>query len=134
MSHLERITSDPQIFGGRPCIRGQRIRVTDIRDLLAGGASRAGILADYPYLQDEDITPNLRYVRDMLAERKTFRSFTRAAKDKWRLVLELNHIDCTSMRCLVKKAAKAFAPRPSNRLKPTVATRTRNHSTQNPKP
>lgn len=61
MSHLDRITSDPQIFGGRPCIRGQRIRVTDILDLLAGGASRAEILNDFPYLQDEDITAALEY-------------------------------------------------------------------------
>jgi uncharacterized protein (DUF433 family) len=61
MSHLDRITSDPQFFGGRPCIRGQRIRVTDILDFLAGGASRAEILGDFPYLQDEDITAALEY-------------------------------------------------------------------------
>ena len=60
-SHLDRITSDPKIFGGRPCIRGQRIRVTDILDLLAGGASRAEILGDYPYLEDADITAALEY-------------------------------------------------------------------------
>ena len=60
-SRLNRITSDPQICGGRPCIRGQRIRVTDILDLLAGGASRTEILNDFPYLEEEDITAALEY-------------------------------------------------------------------------
>jgi hypothetical protein len=62
-------------------------------------------------LQDKHITPNLRYVRTMLEDRKTFRRLTKVAKQKWRLVLELNKVDCTSMRCLVKKAAKAFTAR-----------------------
>ena len=60
-SHLNRITSDPEICGGRPCIRGQRIRVTDILDLLAGGATRSEILSDYPYLEEDDITAALEY-------------------------------------------------------------------------
>jgi uncharacterized protein (DUF433 family) len=51
-----RITIDPEVCGGRPCIRGLRIRVKDILDMLAGGATRQEILADYPYLDDEDIT------------------------------------------------------------------------------
>jgi len=58
---LDRITSDPEICGGRPCIRGQRIRVTDILDLLAGGASRPEILSDFPYLEEEDISAALEY-------------------------------------------------------------------------
>jgi uncharacterized protein (DUF433 family) len=62
MSELsERITIDPGVCGGRPCIRGLRIRVTDVLDMLAGGATRAEILADYPYLEDEDITAALEY-------------------------------------------------------------------------
>jgi uncharacterized protein (DUF433 family) len=60
-NHLDRITSDPQVLGGRPCIRGQRIRVTDILELLAGGATPAEILADYPYLEEADITASLEY-------------------------------------------------------------------------
>jgi uncharacterized protein (DUF433 family) len=60
-NHLDRITSDPNVFGGRPCIRGQRIRVTDILELLASGATRAEILADYPYLEEADITTTLEY-------------------------------------------------------------------------
>ena len=60
-NQLDRITSDPQLLGGRPCIRGLRIRVTDILELLAGGATRAEILADYPYLEEADITASLEY-------------------------------------------------------------------------
>ena len=56
-----RITVDPAVCGGRPCIRGLRIRVKDILDMLAGGATREEILADYPYLEDPDITAALEY-------------------------------------------------------------------------
>jgi uncharacterized protein (DUF433 family) len=60
-NRLERITTDPEILGGRPCIRGMRIRVKDILDLLASGATRKQILADYPYLEDDDIAAALEY-------------------------------------------------------------------------
>jgi uncharacterized protein (DUF433 family) len=58
---LERITVDPEICGGRPCIRGMRVRVKDVLDMLAGGSSRTEILEDYPYLEDEDITAALEF-------------------------------------------------------------------------
>ena len=61
MSAIERITVNPEICGGRPCIRGLRIRVTDILEMLAGSASREEILTDYPYLEDDDITAALEY-------------------------------------------------------------------------
>jgi uncharacterized protein (DUF433 family) len=64
-SHLDRITSDPDILNGRPCIRGQRIRVTDILELLASGATPAEILADYPYLEAADITASLEYAAQL---------------------------------------------------------------------
>ncbi len=57
----DRITTKPDVCGGRPTIRGLRIRVSDILDMLAAGASRADILKDYPYLEDEDITAALEY-------------------------------------------------------------------------
>ena len=57
----ERITVNPDQYGGRPCIRGLRIRVSDILELLAAGESREQILADYPYLEVEDITAALLY-------------------------------------------------------------------------
>ena len=58
---LKRITIDPAQCGGRPCIRGTRIRVHDVIALLASGASRAEILEDYPYLEDDDISAALEY-------------------------------------------------------------------------
>ena len=60
-SQISRITVNPDIWGGRPVIRNMRIRVSDILDLLAAGDSRETILADYPYLEDEDITAALEY-------------------------------------------------------------------------
>lgn len=61
MSQLNRITIDSNQCGGRPCIRGMRIRVKDVLDLLAAGVSREEILQDYPYLEDEDLTAALEY-------------------------------------------------------------------------
>ena len=61
MTELQRITFDPNQCGGRPCLRGLRIRVKDVLDLLAAGASREEILADYPLLEAGDITAALEY-------------------------------------------------------------------------
>jgi uncharacterized protein (DUF433 family) len=61
MSHMNRITINPEQCGGRPCIRGLRIRVKDILDLLAAGVTEAEILKDYPYLQVEDIRAALEF-------------------------------------------------------------------------
>jgi uncharacterized protein (DUF433 family) len=59
--NLSRITIVPDVCGGRPTIRGMRITVTDVLELLAGGMSHAEILKDYPYLEDEDIRECLHY-------------------------------------------------------------------------
>jgi uncharacterized protein (DUF433 family) len=48
---LDRITINPNQCGGRPCIRGMRIRVSDVLELLAGGQSQNEILDSYPYLE-----------------------------------------------------------------------------------
>lgn len=61
MNLLERITIEPGKCGGRPCIRGYRMRVSDVLDLVAAGASRDEILRDYPFLESEDITAALSY-------------------------------------------------------------------------
>ena len=61
MSQLHRITVNPGQCGGRPCLRGLRVRVKDVLDLLASGASREQILSDYPYLEGEDITAALEF-------------------------------------------------------------------------
>ena len=62
MAHLaERITVDPEQCGGRPCVRGMRIRVVDVLDLLAAGLSFEQVLADLPDLENEDIMACLRF-------------------------------------------------------------------------
>ncbi|MBI2814986.1 MAG: DUF433 domain-containing protein [Opitutae bacterium] len=61
MSQLSRITFNPNQCGGKPCIRGMRIRVKDILDMLAGGATEAQILQDFPYLEREDIQAACEY-------------------------------------------------------------------------
>jgi uncharacterized protein (DUF433 family) len=61
MSYLDRITVNPHQCGGRPCIRGLRIRVKDILDMLAAGVSKEEILEDYPSLESEDITAALEF-------------------------------------------------------------------------
>ena len=63
---LHRITFDPRQCGGRPCIRGMRIRVKDVLDMLAGGATQKEILADYPYLEAEDIRACLEYASEQI--------------------------------------------------------------------
>ena len=58
---LNRTTIDDAHCGGRPCIRGIRIRVSDILELLSAGASFEEILEDYPYLEREDILAAIEY-------------------------------------------------------------------------
>ena len=61
MDWKERITINPKQCGGRPCIRGMRIRVIDVLDLLAAGLSHEQILEEMPDLEEEDIEASLRY-------------------------------------------------------------------------
>jgi prevent-host-death family protein len=64
-----RITSDPDVCGGRPCIRGMRIRVADVLGLMASGMTRAAVLKDYPYLEAADIDAALAYAAGATAHR-----------------------------------------------------------------
>jgi uncharacterized protein (DUF433 family) len=62
MSNLkERITVNPDQCGGRPCIRGMRIRVVDVLDLLAAGLTQDQVLDELPDLEKEDIKAALKY-------------------------------------------------------------------------
>ena len=61
MRQLNRITADPTVMGGKPCIRGQRVTVGMLIGLVASGKSTQQILDLYPYLEAEDITQALRY-------------------------------------------------------------------------
>lgn len=58
---LDRITVEPGKCGGRPCIRGKRIRVTDVLELLANEASIEEIIADHPGLEREDVLAAIAY-------------------------------------------------------------------------
>ena len=57
----ERITYNPQQCGGKPCIRGMRIRVADVLELFAAGLSSEQILSDFPDLEAEDLKAALHY-------------------------------------------------------------------------
>lgn len=61
MELLERITVEPGKCGGRPCIRGYRLRVSDVLSLIAAGATHEEILEDYPFLEPDDIVAALTY-------------------------------------------------------------------------
>jgi len=67
---IERITHDPAVMGGRPCIRGLRITVGTVVGLLASGKTRDRILEAYPYLEAEDLDAALTYAAWRLEESK----------------------------------------------------------------
>lgn len=70
MNTLDRITIDPDVMGGKACIRGLRVTVGTVVGLLAAGRSHAEILDAYPYLEREDIDQALAYAAWRLEERE----------------------------------------------------------------
>lgn len=66
---LKRISIDPNVCFGKPCIRGTRIWVSLLLDLLAGGASIGEILSEYPELTEEDVRAAIAYGAEMTRER-----------------------------------------------------------------
>ena len=67
---IERITHDPAVMGGKPCIRGLRVTVGTVLGLLAAGKSRERILQAYPYLEPDDFDAVLSYAAWRLEERE----------------------------------------------------------------
>lgn len=61
MKELDRITMDPAVMGGKPCIRGMRVTVGTIVGLMAAGKAIEEVLAAYPYIEREDILQALTY-------------------------------------------------------------------------
>ena len=61
-----RIAIDPAICGGRPTVAGTRVRVTDVLEMLAGGASDVEIVADFPYLSGDDVLACIAYAAQAL--------------------------------------------------------------------
>jgi uncharacterized protein (DUF433 family) len=70
MQNLIRITFNPQVMGGKPCIRGMRVTVGTIVGLVASGKTVDEVLADYPYLEQEDILEALSYAAWRAGERE----------------------------------------------------------------
>ena len=61
LEHFDRITQDPDVMGGKPCIRGMRLTVGRILSQIAAGETIEELLIDYPYLEREDIFQSLQY-------------------------------------------------------------------------
>jgi uncharacterized protein (DUF433 family) len=70
MTDFSRITQDPAVMGGKPCIRGQRVTVGMIVGQIGAGRSIDQLLGDYPYLEREDILEALRYAAWRAQERE----------------------------------------------------------------
>lgn len=70
METLDRITQNPAVMGGKPCIRGMRVTVGALVGQIGAGRSFEAILADYPYLEREDIAQALRYAAWRAEERE----------------------------------------------------------------
>lgn len=70
MSDFTRITQNPAVMGGKPCIRGLRVTVGMLVGQIGGGRSVDELLADYPYLEREDISEALRYAAWRVEERE----------------------------------------------------------------
>ena len=68
MEVIDRITINPKVFGGKPCIRGMRFPVSKILDLIASGMTTEEVLADYPYLEAQDILQSLKYAAWVVQE------------------------------------------------------------------
>ena len=70
MGDISRITRDPRVMAGKPCIRGMRVTVGMIVSQIAEGATPDELLREFPYLEKEDITQALRYAAYMSSDRE----------------------------------------------------------------
>lgn len=70
MTNLDRITQQPGMMGGKPCIRGMRVTVGLVVGQIGAGRTIEDVLADYPYLEREDILQALRYAAWLAEERQ----------------------------------------------------------------
>lgn len=69
MAHLDRITQDPTVMGGKACLRGMRVTVGMIVGQIGSGRSIDDVLSEYPYLEREDVLQALRYAAWLAEER-----------------------------------------------------------------
>jgi uncharacterized protein (DUF433 family) len=80
--NIDRITLDPAVMGGKPCIRGLRVTVATVLELMAEGVSRKCILSAYPYIESEDLDAALAYAAWRLDERGEKGGADRAANER----------------------------------------------------
>lgn len=66
---FERITTDPAVLGGKPCIRGLRLSVQRVLEIVAAHPDRAKLRAEYPELEEEDIRQALRFAAELIDDR-----------------------------------------------------------------
>ena len=69
---IKRVTTDPEVMGGKPVIRGLRITVDQVLKALAGGLTVDVLLKDYPELEKEDVQAALIYAAELVEEEKVF--------------------------------------------------------------
>lgn len=69
---LERVTVDPHILNGKPCIRGMRISVEHILEALAAGTSEEEFVREYPFLESDDIKAALLYAKELVAAERVY--------------------------------------------------------------
>jgi uncharacterized protein (DUF433 family) len=81
---LQRISIDPNVCGGKPCIRGHRIWVSLVLDMLAGGMTMDAILEDYPQLTVEDLRACIAFGSEMTRERTVHVARARANESQTR--------------------------------------------------
>ncbi|HUP22911.1 MAG TPA: DUF433 domain-containing protein [Thermoanaerobaculia bacterium] len=67
---LQRITTNPKIFGGKPIVRGYRLAVEQVLSMLAGGDTVEAILEGYPFLERDDVLACLAYARRLVARQR----------------------------------------------------------------
>ena len=72
MGHLDRITQQPEVMAGKPCIRGMRVTVGMIVGQIGSGTSVEQLLSDYPYLEREDVMQALQYAAWRSEEQDVF--------------------------------------------------------------
>jgi uncharacterized protein (DUF433 family) len=65
MREFNRITMDPEVMGGKPCIRGMRVTVGMVVEALSAGQSIADVLQDFPYLEEADVREALAYAAEL---------------------------------------------------------------------
>lgn len=70
MAQFDRITRDPSVMGGKPCVRGMRVTVGMMVGQIGAGHTIGALLADYPYLEREDVLQALRYAAWLAEERE----------------------------------------------------------------